>query len=353
LNSKGSSRVFEADPRIELIAVVEALSKGNPCEQGDSTGYLAEVMGSFDPEHAACRMFASMTLQDWRHRHPSLILFDFTNPPGLEVSAHRDHYANQGKDDAIARFLPLLRDFADSGEFMKFFAAHKKFYASLSEPTRKGFAKSDYLPPVDDYLGMSRPHVYHFIMTPLYHGSSHHNVLYPRDSGVFDIYSINGHRGVKNGLPDFDLKIPEMAHTAWHEIAHTVIDSITQEHRAELLPLAPLYGLMTGLAKNKYQGPAGWLHMVDEHVIRAITSRLAAITEGEASGLAELAMEKKDGFALIGPVYETLLEYEKDRARYPTIRHFYPRIVETLSKLYAGVGARAGWKAPPAGRSAA
>jgi len=340
LTSKGSSRLFEVDPRIELIAVIEALSRGNPCAQGDRSEYLDDVLRSFDPEHPACAMFKTMTAQDWRHRHPSLILFDFSNPPSLEIAAHHDHYRNAGKDDAISRFLPLLRDFATKGGFMDFFKARGKFYAALPEATRRGFAKSDYQPPVDDYLGLSRPHRYHFIMTPLYHGSSHHNVLYRRDDGTFDIYSINGHRGVLKGVPDFDLKIPEMAHTAWHEIAHTVIDEITQSHRTELLPLASLYGLMTGLAKNKYVGPAGWLHMVDEHVIRAITSRLAAREEGEESGLAELAMEKKDGFALIGPVYESLLEYEKDRARYPTIRHFYPRIVETLTKLHAGMRAR-------------
>ena len=332
------------DPRIELIAAVEALSRGDGGGQAEGSAYLAEILAAFDPRHPACRMFAEMTAADWRHRHPSLILFDFTAPPALEIAAHRDHYDNQGRDDAIARFLPLLRDFAIQGRFMDFFSRHKAFYAALAEPTRRGFAKKDYLPPVDDYLGLSRPHRYHFIMTPLYRGTSHHNVLYPRPDGVFDIYSVNGHRGIANGLPDFNLRVEEMTHTAWHEIAHTVVDEITQSHRAELLPLAPLYGLMTGLAKNKYQGPAGWLHMVDEHVIRAITSRLAAIHLSEAEGAEALAQEKRDGFALIGPVHEKLLEYEKDRARYPTIRDFYPRIVETLTRLYAGVQKKAGWK---------
>lgn len=344
MNSDGCRRIFEADPRIELIAAVEALSGANPCTRKEGSAYLSEVLRSFDPKHPACLMFPKMTAADWRHRHPSLILFDFTNPPELEISAHHDHYINEGKDDAITRFLPLLRDFAEKGGFMDFFARHSPFYASLSEPTRLGFEKRDYLPPVNDYLGMSRPHRYRFVVAPLYHGTTHHNVLYPRPDGVFDIYSINGHRGVEGGVPDFELDIAEIAHTAWHEIAHTVIDPITQSHREALLPMASMYGLMTGLAKNKYQGPPAWLHMVDEHVIRAITSRLAAIVEGEASGRAELEKEKHDGFALIGPVYEVLKEYEKDRARYPTIRDFYPRIVETLARLHAGIRAKAGPK---------
>jgi uncharacterized protein DUF4932 len=349
LTSKESSRAFEVDPRIELISAVEALSRGGG--EAEGSDYLAEIRSSFDSRHPACRMFAEMTAADWRHRHPSLIMFDFTDPPSLAIDAHHDHYRNEGKADAIARFLPLLRDFAERGRFMEFFARHGEFYASLAEPARRGFARKDYLPPVDAYLGLSRPHRYHFIMTPLYRGTSHHNVLYPRPSGVFDIYSINGHHGIVNGVPDFNLKIDEMTHTAWHEIAHTVVDEITQSHRAALLPLAPLYALMTGLAKNKYQGPAGWLHMVDEHVIRAITSRLAALHMSEAAGREALSLEKRDGFALVGPVYETLLEYEKDRARYPTIRDFYPRIVETLTRLYAGIGKKAGWRPGSGGGS--
>jgi hypothetical protein len=352
LTSSGASRIFEADPRIELIAAVETLGRGNPCAAGEDSAYRAEILRSFDPKHPACAMFAAMTASDWRHRHPSLILFDFTAPPELSIDAHHDHYRNQGKEDALSRFLPLLRDFAANAGFMDFFAAHRSFYESLSKPTRAGFARKDYLPPVDDYLGIARPHRYHFIMAPLYHGASHHNVLYPRSDGVFDIYNVNGHRRVVDGAPDYNLDIDELAFTAWHEIAHTVIDAITQEHRAALLPLAPLYGLMTGLAKNKYQGPAGWLHMVDEHVIRALTARLTALHRGEAAGAAALEKEKRDGFALIGPVHERLLEYEKDRVRYPTIREFYPRIVETLTRLFAGTLGKAGWKAgnPGAGR---
>lgn len=334
------------DPRIELISVVEALGARNPCSRGEESGYLAEVRRAFDSKHPACRLFGEMTLQDWRHRHPSLIVLDFDAPPALAVSAHHDHYANQGKDDALARFLPALRDFAARSGFMDFFSGHKAFYETLTRPTRLGFEKTDYLPPITDYLGMSREHRYHFVMVPLYHGSAHHNVLYKRDDGSYDIYSINGHRGVKQGLPDYRLDVVELSHTAWHEIAHTMIDAITQEHKAALLPLSPLYGLMTGLAKEKYRGPLGWLHMVDEHVIRAITSRVSALTGGEAQGLSMLNMEKRDGFSLVGPVYETLLEYEKDRERYPTIRDFYPRLVETFTRLYAQVGRKAGWKRP-------
>ncbi|MFI5351303.1 MAG: DUF4932 domain-containing protein, partial [Elusimicrobiota bacterium] len=250
--SSDGSRIFEADTRIELIAAVEALSRGNPCAAGEASAYHAEILRTFDPRHPACRMFAEMSPSDWRHRHPSLILFDFGAPPDLEIAAHHDHYRNQGKEDALSRFLPLLRDFAARGGFPEFFDAHRPFYAELSQPTRDKFAKKDSLRPVDEYLGIARPHRYHFITAPLYHGTSHHNVLYPRPDGVFDIYNVNGHRRVVGGRPDFDLDAGELAFTAWHEIAHTVVDAVTQEHRERLLPLAPLYALMTGLAKNKY-----------------------------------------------------------------------------------------------------
>jgi hypothetical protein len=98
---------------------------------------------------------------------------------------------------------------------------------------------------------------------------------------------------------------------------------------------------MSGLAQSKYRGPGGWLHMVDEHVIRAVTSRLEALRGGEERGREHLANERKSGFALVGPFYEALLDYERSRSRYPTLRDFYPRFIEVLRRVHAGAVGRA------------
>lgn len=328
------------DARIELIAAVEAASGRNPCSSGEKSGYLGRMRSWVDPSHPAVALFRAMAPSDWRNRHPSLILMDFGPPPALEVVAYKDHYLNAGKDDAVARFLSALRDLAVKGRFEERFAEEEDFYKGLLARAGGGWPGAGCVAQVNDYLGLREPVRYHFLIAPLYHGSVEHNVLYPREDGSFDIYSVIGHSRVNAGRPEFLVSEKELAGTLWHEVAHTVIDPITQSHAVELEPLESLYGLMTGLAKNKYQGPGGWLHMVDEHVIRAVTSRLAFLWQGEAAGEKALRGEKKDGFTLIGPLYELFNEYEADRRRYPTIRQFYPRIIELLGRLHRGAAAK-------------
>lgn len=309
----------EIDPRVELITAVEAVAKGPGC--GDGQPYLEAVRAWGRKKHPAFERFKAMGAAAWRHRHPALILFDFGPPPGLEVQAYRDHYANAGAGDALAAFMKDLRALAaerpvpEPGEVVVELAA-------------EGLPAD-----VEAYLGAAKTARYHLVLAPLLHGSLKHNVLYRRDDGTFDIYSICGHEEVRAGRPVFRCDQTELAVTVWHELCHTIVDDITQKHAEALRPLEPLYGLMTGLAATKYRGPQGWLHMVDENVIRAVTSRLARKRYGERAGRAALEKEKKDGFALVGPIYELLAVHERKGG---TLESFYPRIVELLSRVGAG-----------------
>ncbi|MDX6769162.1 MAG: DUF4932 domain-containing protein [Elusimicrobiota bacterium] len=335
------------DGRVELVAVLEALTGRNPCPKGEESEDLALARESLDARHDAVRLMKVMDEKAWRHRHPSLIILDFGPPPALAISRQREHYANAGKDDAVARLLPAARDFAARPAFKEWLEAARARHAPAVARVDEWIAESAYLKPVEDYLGLPLPHRYRFAVSPLLHGSTPHNVLYrperPEDEGLCEIHSIVGHRRVEGGKPDFSFKIPDFRHTAWHEVCHTVVDLWTQERRAGLEGLSGLYRLMTGLAKAKYDGPPGWLHMIDEHLIRAVTCRLIGLHEGAAEGLKSLEKERRDGFALIGPVHELLKEYEATRREHPTLRDFYPRVEALLSRLHAGLaGARGG-----------
>lgn len=331
------------DGRVELVAVLEALTGRNPCPKGEESADLALARKSFDAKHEAVRLMKGMDEKAWRHRHPSLIMLDFGPAPDFPVVRQREHYLNAGKDDAVARLLPAARDFAARPAFAGWVAAAAKRHAKAIAAIDGWIAESDYLAPLEAYLGLPLPHRYRFAVSPLLHGSTPHNVLYrperPEDEGVCEIHSIVGHRAVEKGAPTFVFRVSDFRSTAWHEVCHTVIDTWTLERRAGLEPLSALYRLMTGLAKQKYDGPPGWLHMIDEHVIRAVVCRLIARVEGDAAGEKQLGKERADGFALIGPVHELLKRYEAQRAKFPTLRDFYPHIEDLLRKLHGGLTA--------------
>lgn len=333
--SESASVVTGLDRRIELICAVEAATGANPCSQGEESAALALARAAVPAGHEAVSIFRAMRASDWRHRHPSLVVLDFSDPPELAPVESRDHYANAGKADAVSRLLPALRDLAGTPSVRRWLDEGEARHAQEVAVLRRAVTETRYLPPLADYLGVALPHEYRFIAAPLLHGSSPHNVLYPRPHGA-RIYSVSGHVGVRRGRSDFSHPARELRHTAWHEVCHTVVDGWTQSHRARLEPLSPLYSLMSGRARAQYQGPPGWLHMIDEHVIRAVVARLVALVEGEALGRAVLEKERADGFALIGPVHELLREYEASRTAYPDLRSLYPRLIEMLERLRRG-----------------
>lgn len=334
--------VVGLDGRVELVAALEALTGRNPCPKGEESEDLALARKALDGKHEAVRLMKGMDEKAWRHRHPSLIILDFGDPPGLAVKRQKEHYANAGKDDAVARLLPAARDFAKGKKFTAWLAEARERHAPAAAQVESWIAESGYLAPLEAYLGLPLPHRYRFAVSPLLHGSTPHNVLYrpelPEDEGLCEIHSIVGHRKIDDAKkPDFSFRISDFRRTAWHEVCHTVIDPWTQERRPVLDPLAGLYKLMTGLAKTKYDGPPGWPHMIDEHLIRSIVCRLIGQVEEEEAGVRAMEKERRDGFALIGPVHELLKEYEGRRGQYPTFRAFYPRVEELLTRLHGGL----------------
>jgi len=322
------------DRRVELLCALEAAAGPNPCPLGEEPRALALARRAIPKKHEAARLFAAMGPADWRHRHPTLVILDFSDPPEFDPIEQREHYENAGKEDAVSRLLPALRDLARLASVRGYLEESGRLHAGAVAALRAAVEETAYLAPLEEYLGVRLPHVYRFVAAPLLHGPSPHNVLYSRPEGA-RIYTICGHVRVTNGEADFAHPVRDLRRTAWHEVCHTVVDGWTQGQREGLEPLAPLYALMTGRARAQYQGPPGWLHMVDEHLIRAVVARLSARVDGEAAGREVLAKERAEGFALIEPVHELLKDYESSRRKNRDLRSLYPRLIAAFARVRA------------------
>jgi hypothetical protein len=72
---------------------------------------------------------------------------------------------------------------------------------------------------------------------------------------------------------------------------------------------------------------------VNEHIVRAVTTRLVYREIGSEAGEQALRSEKERGFAYVQELCESLAGYEKQRDAYLTLVDFYPELIGVLRKL--------------------
>jgi hypothetical protein len=76
-----------------------------------------------------------------------------------------------------------------------------------------------------------------------------------------------------------------------------------------------------------------WITTVNEHVVRAVTTRLNYLYKGKADGDRVMRMEKTYGFAYVEALCKKLELYEQKRDKYPTFTSFYPQLVAVFKEL--------------------
>ena len=72
---------------------------------------------------------------------------------------------------------------------------------------------------------------------------------------------------------------------------------------------------------------------MSEHLIRAVTIRLAYLQMGEREGDEALKKEQSSSYPHVQPVCEALKRYEAQRDRYPTFADFYPQMIPVFAAL--------------------
>ena len=116
-----------------------------------------------------------------------------------------------------------------------------------------------------------------------------------------------------------------------HEFGHSFCNQAVTGH----LPEAMKYGfLMRGIsAEMSAQAYSGWKTVMYELLVRAVHARLVLKTEGkEAAELFLLREVREHKFVFIRDFYNMLEIYENDRAGYPTLEKFYPRLLAAFDK---------------------
>ena len=329
--------VVTVDPRIELLSVMGVLA-GHEGLTNYEISYKNEILNRFAQyrDHDSVRFFRSLMASRLAGDAYISVVMALTPPPNLRfqsaiVTEEMEDYitlAFRGDVNVLA-FVEGLRHFAREAQFNKFFDSKRAFYQILIEDMRGVIAGRDYVGILEDYIG-SQQSSYTIILGPiLHHGGIGHRIQ--RTAGEFDLYSIIGPVGDMDGLPDFgDQK--RIHDDLWHEFAHAYINPLTARSVEQVDKFAHLYDPISEqmLAAGGY---FNWHAAVNEHIIRAITSRLFYREFGANAGKEALDTERRKGFKYIDALYAQLVKYEQARAQYPTLESFYPRLLGTFSEF--------------------
>jgi hypothetical protein len=287
------------DPRIELLAIVQLLANGSSDLAAADRRYEKDVKSYFETEadHSAVQLFRKLSKDnaDFPTNTAGLLL-GYSAPPDL---APGDGSPDAAADKDTAEFIDALRDFARSSEFMRFFDGHRPFYASVirrsqqQAATTRGYWEA--------YTGLPLP---------------------DRKLILSSLAEPNGLGGCADGarVPGAVLSLGAFAQTNG---AQALLSTEGAQVGLDKQP--------TGKAPKAAAAAFKVSPAQEEQIVRAVFTRIAALSKGEAAGRLAVEQEVRGGFALVPGFDERLRHYEAHRDQFATLGDFLPQ-------LMAGVG---------------
>jgi len=334
IQSSTSKLNVTIDPRMELLAAVQWLSDyGEKFSLLTSLDfdYKKDMLQTFKPyaEHDAVKLFQEMSHSGFTFDAPPTVMLHLSPPPDLAIKIPLTDYlfVRAGGREKLLRFIEQLKDFAEKSNFMSFFRANQEFYKETIDSTKKNFEDVDFVGVLEEYYGQKQ-HSYNIILAPTFKGN--YGPRLARKDGTLDISNIVSPWQIKDGTLYFGSK-DNFEHLAWHEFSHSFVNPLGEQHKKDLNKYESLFEpIRSKMTASAY---GDWLTVVNEHVVRAVTTRLNYIHKGNKEGDCSLQAEKTYGFAYLEALCKELENYEKRRDEFPTFASFYPQLVETFKEL--------------------
>ncbi|WP_406241687.1 DUF4932 domain-containing protein [Tissierella carlieri] len=333
--SKNSINV-SVDPRIELLSIVQILSnypeKFPTLITKEKFDYKDKVMDYFSEfkEHKAIKTLEGMMPDFSYDVPPGLMLFmdkNFNVREDVELTEYIIERAD-GKNN-INELFESLKEFCIDTNFIDFFNDNSNYYNRIINSTLELIPSDcNIIEDLEEYYGMKRKS-YNVVLVSLYgNGAFGPNIDTKEDDT--EIYSVLGCIGIDMmDLPMFG---------GWsfftglqqHEFSHSFINPITDKNYNLAYSYEELFIPIKG--KMRSMAYTNWGTCLNEHIIRALTSRFA-YHEDNLDGIRALEMEKETGFIYVETLFNKLEEYENNRDKYSTIEDFYPELLKSLDEF--------------------
>ena len=319
------------DPRIELMGILQELG-GYFLSSQVISPYRQDVLVSFcaSAKDPAVLLLSTMSQGSFNADVVPRAFLSLSPPPDLEPLGQipKDVVTRAGGQVAFDQMVVTTREFAIRNNFNAFFAANAATYSKIIEATHpevEALAKE-----IEVYLGTPLGDAA-VVLSPLLHNGGF-GVNAERIVPGAPVYAVIGPSAVKNDLPVFGP--PEHLHAlVVHELLHTVINPITERHRTEIDRYKNLYAPVA--TSMQPQGYSDWQITFTETLIRAIGIRLSEKRIGLAAAQAASKKEIERGFRELPRVVSALATYENQRASYPRLEDYLPRLLKSLAAASA------------------
>jgi hypothetical protein len=237
----------------------------------------------------------------------------------------------------LQEFLEQLRAFAVKSRFQRFFDAHRALYASLEAGPRARFAALDPAARIERYLGLGLKSDCLYVLALLYRNSFSSSFIEPYpDASVaprpvksFSVYSVLPYL-INGSTTDLHLD-GQLVGPVWQEPLYVFVDpSFYYFERANVDDPVSFYGPDLAACRRNS------VNCVKSYLIEALVERLNLDAYGHRVELAG-SLDLKQRY--LEELDRRLAEYEADRARWPTLWSFYPRLFAAFPDL-AGAKAK-------------
>lgn len=328
-----SQTTVTVDQRIELMGVIQLLSGYFLVSYLDS-GYKRDAASFFAAcsDHAAVTNFSKLSASGFDFNNVPEAFISLSEPPELQprFPLGDSVIASAGGAESLADFWASARDFAQDCRFDEFYASHQSEYEHMVAQSRPTVvvSTSSLVAYLGTPLGSTQA-----ILGPLLHDGGFASRI-NNEGGQAAAFAFIGPNAITAGSVDFG-DAARLQPLVAHEFAHTVINPLTASYASRVAATAGNFGpLRDAMCREGY---SSWEQVINESIIRAITSRLTAADRGEEAANEEVAEEVRRGFVYVPALVEELRRYEKSRDANSNIEEFYPSLLDVFRQSSEGL----------------
>lgn len=335
---------FMIDPRIELLSSIQLISNYGelaPLIFNGELEYKTSMLKYFEKykEHRAVKIFEKLSVKGLNFDAPHNLMLYLSNP--LEIGYSKplddyiidrialDGYYSDKKDELrfeLNNLVEALREYATETKFSEFFQSNHNFYNETLKSNIEMIGDISFVKQIESYYNMEKDN-YNIIFTPILRGNYGIDININNEDVV---YAILGVGNVENQIPKF-INIDKFKHLVWHEFSHPFINPITTRFKNDIDGYDELFiPIKAVMSEQAYEN---WESCVNEHLIRALTTRFHYIYDGKRAGDMALYEELKSGFVYVEALCNKLKEYEEKRDKFSNFKEFYPEIINVFKEL--------------------